>query len=167
VTAIHVLPATANELPDAQALVFEYMATTQGERGCNVPATIGQLPGILHTECTDLATAYQPPGALLLAYQNHEPIGCVGLKPMPPQGTIEVKRLYVRPTHRRGGAARLLMHHAHQHAAHHGYTRLVLDVMPARTHVIDFYRRLGYTDAGPYPAEAPDPMIYMQSPTNL
>jgi GNAT superfamily N-acetyltransferase len=112
------------------------------------------------------ATAYQPPGVLLLAYHDQEPIGCVGLKPMPPAGTIEVKRLYVRPAHRRGGAARLLMHHAHRHAADHGFTRLVLDVMPARTHVIDFYRRLGYTDIEPYPGAAPDPMIYLQRPTN-
>jgi hypothetical protein len=67
-----------------------------------VPATIDQLPGVLHTECTNLATAYQPPGALLLAYHHDEPIACVGLEPMPPAGTIEVKRLYVRPTHRLG-----------------------------------------------------------------
>lgn len=166
-TAIHVLAATGRQLPDAQALVFEYMATTQREAGRTAPASIDQLPGILRDECTDLATAYQPPGALLLAYHNHEPIGCVGLKPTPPPGTIEVKRLYVRPAHRRGGAARMLMHHAHRHAADHGFIRLVLDVMPTRTNVIDFYRRLGYTDAEPYPTEAPDPMIYMQRPADL
>jgi hypothetical protein len=34
--------------------------------------------------------------------------------------------------------------------------------MPTRTIVIDFYRRLGDTDAEPYPTEAPDPMVYMQ-----
>jgi ribosomal protein S18 acetylase RimI-like enzyme len=166
-TAIQVLAATGRQLPDAQALVFEYMATTQREAGRTVPASIDQLPGVLRDECTDLATAYQPPGTLLLAYQNHEPIGCVGLKPLPPPGTIEVKRLYVRPAHRRGGAARMLMHHAHRHAANHRFVRLVLDVMPTRTHVIDFYRRLGYTDAEPYPAEAPDPMIYMQRQANV
>jgi GNAT superfamily N-acetyltransferase len=165
-TAIRVLVATAIEVPDAQALVFEYMASTQREAGRAVPATIDQLPGVLHTECADLASAYQPPGALLLAYHHHEPIGCVGLKPMSPPGTIEVKRLNVRPTHRRGGVARTLMHHAHRHAAQHGFTRLVVDVMPTRTHVVDFHRQLGYTEAEPYPAESPDPMIYMERPTN-
>jgi ribosomal protein S18 acetylase RimI-like enzyme len=159
--SLHVLAATTNRLPHAQLLVFEYMATTQGERGRAVPASIDQLPGILHTECVDLASAYRPPGALLIAYQHDQPIGCVGLKPVPPPGTIEVKRLYVRPTHRRSGAARLLMHHAHHHAAEHGFHRLVLDVMPTRTHVIAFYRELGYTDTTPYPAESPDPMIYL------
>jgi hypothetical protein len=47
-----------------------------------------------------------------------------------------------------------------------GFTRLVLDVMRSRTHVIDFYRRLGYTDVDP-PIGAPDFMIYMQRPVSL
>jgi GNAT superfamily N-acetyltransferase len=121
VSAVRVLAATVAELPDAQALVFEYMASTQREAGRAVPGSIDQLPDVLHTECTDLAAAYQPPGALLLAYHGQQPIGCVGLKPIPPAGTIEVKRLYVRPTHRRAGAASILMHHAHRHAADHSF----------------------------------------------
>ena len=67
-TAVQVLAATGRQLPDAQALVFEYIATTQGEAGRTVPASIDQLSGVLRDECTDLATAYQPPGTLLLAY---------------------------------------------------------------------------------------------------
>lgn len=165
-TALRVRAATTADLPDAQTLVFEYMASTQREAGRAVPTSIDELPGILRTECTDLATAYQPPGALLLAYYHQEPIGCVCLKPAPPADIIEVKRLYVRPAHRRRGAANMLMHHAHCHATDNGFARLVLDVMPTRTHVIDFYRRLGYTDAHPYPAEAADPMIYLQRPAN-
>jgi ribosomal protein S18 acetylase RimI-like enzyme len=161
-----VLVAAGDQIPHAQALVFEYMATTQREGGRVVPATIDDLPAVLRAECTDLATAYPPPGALLIAYQDAQPVGCVGLKPLPPPGTIEVQRLYVRPAHRRGGIARLLMHHAHQHAAEHGFTRFVLDVMPSRTHIVDFYRRLGYVDAAPYPTESSDPMIYMQRTDN-
>src|SRR5438874_9021460 len=37
-TAVRVLAATANRLPDAQALVFEYMAGTQREAGRVAPA---------------------------------------------------------------------------------------------------------------------------------
>ena len=66
-TSLRVLAATANQLPQAELLVFEYLATTQGERGRTVPATIDQLPGVLHTECVDLAAAYSPPGTLLIA----------------------------------------------------------------------------------------------------
>ncbi|WP_250286649.1 MULTISPECIES: GNAT family N-acetyltransferase [unclassified Frankia] len=91
------------------------------------------------------------------------PIGCVGLAPRPPASTAEIKRLYVRPTHR-GGIGRVLMEHAHQHAARHRFTRLVLDALPTRTAVISFHRRLGYTDIEPYDTESPIPMIYMQRP---
>lgn len=163
-TTIHVLAADGRRVTDAQALIFEYMATTQDEVGRAVPADIDQLPGILRGECSDPATAYRPPGALLLAYREHAPIGCVGLKPTAPPGTIEVKRLYIRPAHRRTGAARTLMRHAHRHAVDHGFGRLVLDVMSTRTHAIDFYRQLGYSEAEP-PAEVPEPVVYLQRPT--
>jgi GNAT superfamily N-acetyltransferase len=70
--------------------------------------------------------------------------------------------LYVRPPHRGNGIARTLMNRAHDHAARHGLTRLVLDVLPARTAVLSFYPRLGYTETGPFETESSVPMIYMQ-----
>jgi hypothetical protein len=56
------------------------------------------------------------------------------------------------------------MNHAHHHAVRHGITRLILDVLPARTAVISFYRRLGYAETEPSATESPIPMIYMQRP---
>jgi len=49
------------------------------------------------------------------------------------------------------------MGHAHFHAAQHGITRLILDVLPARTAVIGFYRSLGYTETRtlPHPITRP------------
>ena len=41
-------------------------------------------------------------------------------------------------------------------------TRLILDVLPARTAVLSFYRRLGYTETEPFDTESPVPMIYME-----
>jgi GNAT superfamily N-acetyltransferase len=169
-SAVRVLDAlAAGRDCDAVELVFEYMAATQAATGQPVPAGIGQLPATLARECRDLAAAYPAPGALLVAYRDGQPIGCVGLAPRLPAGTAEVKRLYVRPAHR-GGIGRVLMSHAHRHAAQHGFTRLVLDVLPARANVIEFYRRLGYTEADPQGTESPVPMICMQRlfrPTQL
>jgi GNAT superfamily N-acetyltransferase len=76
--------------------------------------------------------------------------------------TAVIKRLYVRPTHRGHGIARALMNHAHHHAARHGIDRLVLDVLPARASVIDFCRRLGYTETEPYGAGLPASMVYLE-----
>jgi hypothetical protein len=47
-------------------------------------------------------------------------------------------------------------------SARHGITRLILDVLPARTAVISFYRRLGYTETEPFETESPVPMTYME-----
>ena len=147
---------------DAAALVFEYMAATEAEAGRRVPAGISQLPPVLRLECENLAVVYASPGALLVACQAGRPAGCVGLASLPEAGTAEVKRLYVRPWFRRAGIGRLLMAHLHQQAAQRRFARLMLDVMPARTGVIDFYRRLGYEECDPFRTESRIPMISMQ-----
>ena len=160
VTVMSALPAGRGR--DAAALVFEYMSATQAETGRSVSAGIGELPAVLRRECTSLQDVYRPPGVLLIADLGSRPAGCVGLAALPGEHTTEVKRLYVRPAHRGHGIARTLMSHAHDHAARHGMTRLILDVLPARTSVISFYRRLGYTETEPFETESPVPMIYMQ-----
>ena len=73
-----------------------------------------------------------------------------------------MKRLYVRPGFRRAGIARLLMAHLHRQAAQRRFARLMLDVMPTRTGVIEFYRRLGYEECESFRTESPIPMISMQ-----
>jgi GNAT superfamily N-acetyltransferase len=155
---------TAGRDDDAAALVFEYMATTQAETGQAVPAGIGELPAVLQHECRNLRALYRPPGALLIADRGGQPAGCVGLAPCPAERTAEIKRLYVRPAYRGKGIARTLMSHAHHHAAQHGMTRLILDVLPARTTVTGFYCRLGYTETGHFATRSPIPMIYMERP---
>jgi ribosomal protein S18 acetylase RimI-like enzyme len=151
---------------DATALVFEYMAATQAETGQLVPAGIAELPAVLRRECSDLPAAYCPPGALLIAYAGGQPAGCVGVAARPGGRTAEVKRLYVRPAYRRRGLARTLMRHAHHHAAQHGISQLVLDVLPDRIAVAGFYQRLGYTQTWPHAGGSPLPMISMQRPVS-
>jgi GNAT superfamily N-acetyltransferase len=160
--AAHIVDAfAAGRGTDAATLVFEYMAATLAEAGRPAPAGTAELPAVLGRELHDLQAAYQPPGVLLIACHHGQAAGCVGLA-RHTAGTAEVRRLYVRPAHRGKGIARALMSTAHQHAARHQITHLILDVLPARTSVISFYRRLGYTDAEPYATESPIPMIYMQ-----
>jgi GNAT superfamily N-acetyltransferase len=59
---------------------------------------------------------------------------------------VEVERPYGPPADRRNGVARLLISHAHRHAADNGFQRLVLDVLPSRTQATKFYRQLGYAE---------------------
>lgn len=145
----------------AALMVFEYMAATQAETGRPEPATVGGLPPVLQYECRNLDRVYRTPGGLWLAYRGRQPIGCVGLVSRG-LGTAEVKRLYVRPSER-GGIGRVLLNHAHEHAARRYFTRVVVSVAPDRTAAIEFYRRLGYTDAEPYDI-SPMSMVTLQRP---
>jgi GNAT superfamily N-acetyltransferase len=160
VTVTSAFPASRGG--DAAALVFEYMAATQAENGRPVPTGIDELPAVLRHECSSLQDVYRPPGVFLIADLAGQPAGCAGLSALPGGRTAEVRRLYVRPAHRGSGIARTLMSRAHHHAARYGMTRLILDVLPARTAVISFYRRLGYTETEPFETESPVPMIYME-----
>jgi ribosomal protein S18 acetylase RimI-like enzyme len=127
-----------------------------------VPETIAELPEPLRRECQRPERSYAEPGALFVACLADHVVGCVGLRPVRElPDAVEVKRLYVRPSHRESGIARALMTCAHDHAAHAGFARTVLDVMPTRGAVIAFYRRLGYTDTAPY-VDWTFPMVYLE-----
>ncbi|MBB4912132.1 GNAT family N-acetyltransferase [Actinophytocola algeriensis] len=145
----------------AARLLFEYLAATQAEAGLPEPATVEDLNPALEYECRNLAQVYRTPGTLLLAYHDGRAIGCVGVVSRG-LGTAEIKRLYVRQAER-GGIGRLLVGHAHRHAAHHWFTRVVVSVEPGHTAAIEFYRRLGYTDAEPYDM-SPMSMVHLQRP---
>ena len=69
-----------------------------------------------------------PTGAFLVAraVPDQTPIGGVGLR-RTPEGTAEVKRLWVLPEHRRAGIARALMREIEDVARGLGYTTLRLE----------------------------------------
>jgi ribosomal protein S18 acetylase RimI-like enzyme len=142
----------------ARELMLEYMVATAAELG-GAPPTLETLPTVLQQELGDLDAAYAQPGTAWIAASGDATAGCVGIQLRGP-AIAEVKRLYVRPAYRRHGVARLLMEAVHDHAVKLGLEKLVLDVMPARLSVIDWYRRLGYRDIEPYTQE-PVPMVFL------
>lgn len=143
-------------LRHAAMLMFEYFSETAAEIERPVPERVADLPKSLRVECEDLAAAYPVPGFVLVAYVDSEPAGVVGLK-----APGEVKRLFVRKKHRANGIGWRLMERLHERVGERGMWRIVLDVLPSRTRVINFYRRLGYVDLAPPPDET-FPMVYLQ-----
>jgi ribosomal protein S18 acetylase RimI-like enzyme len=101
-------------------------------------------------ELATLPGSYAPPqGRLLLARWNGETAGCVALRPL--QSDIcEMKRLYVRPTHRGDGVGRALAEQVISEAGHAGYSRMRLDSLPTMESAIQLYRQLGFRDVPPY-----------------
>jgi ribosomal protein S18 acetylase RimI-like enzyme len=130
----------------AKAIVFEYLALTQGEAGFPVPQGIGDLPPQLRAVCESIAEHYREPGALLLALLDEHVCGCVGIvaSDITKPTDALVQRLYVRAPYRRLGLARRLMQAAQTHAAQNGFQRVVLNVLPARRAAIALYETLHY-----------------------
>jgi GNAT superfamily N-acetyltransferase len=76
---------------------------------------------------------YAPPaGELLLArYPNGTPVGCVGLRPIDPQGCCEMKRLYVSSEGRGFGLGERLVDAVVKEAKRIGYREMRLDTLPS------------------------------------
>jgi putative acetyltransferase len=92
----------------------------------------------------------EPAGAVLLAFVDNEPAGCVALKPIQTESTAagrvcEMKRLWVRPAHQGCGLGRTLAQAALDLAREFGYSAIILDTMP-RTMQSAFalYRSMGF-----------------------
>jgi GNAT superfamily N-acetyltransferase len=90
-----------------------------------------------------------PAGTLLLAVVETSPAGCVAVRPSS-EGTCEMKRLYVRPAHQGRGVGLFLARRALGWATDAGYTRMVLDTLPAMESAQRLYERLGFHDVAPY-----------------
>jgi GNAT superfamily N-acetyltransferase len=101
-------------------------------------------------ELAELPGAYSPPaGRLYLALQAHAPAACAALRPLGGK-TCEMKRLYVRPLHRRRGIGRMLAQRAIANARAIGYERMVLDTLATMHEAQSLYAALGFVETAPY-----------------
>jgi ribosomal protein S18 acetylase RimI-like enzyme len=90
-----------------------------------------------------------PGGCLLLARAGADPVGCVALTRVDSL-TCEMKRLYVKPTHRRRGVGRELALAVIEEARTLGYELLRLDVIEVLAAAPAFYRSLGFQEIPPF-----------------
>jgi ribosomal protein S18 acetylase RimI-like enzyme len=104
------------------------------------------------TELATLPGKYAPPaGELLLARRSDgTPLGCVGLRPITPDGCCEMKRLYVAPAARGLGLGRALVEAVIGEAARIGYGEMRLDTLPSMAEAISLYRAAGFLPITPY-----------------
>ncbi len=126
----------AADVGDAAALLAEYGAEIAGMYDVDVNA-----PGMPAAGPAELGP---PGGRFLVGYDAAgDPVACGGFKRLP-DGACEIKRMYVVPTARRGGMARVLLHALEHDARELGYRIARMDTGPKHQHAIAFYEAEGY-----------------------
>ena len=101
-------------------------------------------------ELATLPGDYAPPrGRLLIARNAGDPVGCVALRPLG-DADCEMKRMYVRPSHRGTGLGRALAERIVDEGRALGYRAMKLDTLPRLAAAISLYRSLGFAETGRY-----------------
>ncbi len=79
----------------------------------------------------------------VVAYRDGEPVGCGAFKEFEP-GTVEIKRMYVRPENRKQGVAQTVLGELEKWAAELDYTTTVLETGKRQPEAIALYQRCAY-----------------------
>jgi GNAT superfamily N-acetyltransferase len=97
-----------------------------------------------------------------LACIHQEIAGCIALRALPHlEKSAEIKRLYVRPTHRKQGIAEALLKALEEYAAEHNYATLYLDTNDDLSAALRFYQSHGYQPCERY-NDNPQATIFLQ-----
>lgn len=101
-------------------------------------------------ELADLKHMYgAPKGALCVVLCDQNVVGCGALRTLA-EGVVEMKRVYVAPTHRGLGLGHRLVQALESKARERGDQRIVLDTLQRLERANRLYEKNGYTPCDPY-----------------
>lgn len=103
----------------------------------------------------------KPTGALILAYQNDEAIGCVGVRQLDSE-VAELKRMFVLPEYRKLKNGHRLLEEALKAARELGYHKIRLDTLQDMVTAQSLYRQNGFYEIAPYRHNPIAGAIYME-----
>ncbi len=111
---------------------------------------------MLEDDMATLGKFMPPKGQLLLAFDEDAAAGCICMRTIGP-GIGELKRMYVRPAHRRTGIGRLLTERVIADLRQSDYTVLRLDSAQFMNEAHALYRSMGFEQRDEYPeSEIPE-----------
>ena len=96
-------------------------------------------------------------GVFLVGRLGDVAVVCGALRPMEP-GAVEVKRMYVRDTHRGRGFGRAMLAALEEIALHHGYRTIRLETGGSQPEALALYASSGYRPIPCYGDHATDPL---------
>jgi len=165
------------DLRHARLLLEEYFASLADHL-----ASLGlDLAATRRQEVASLPGEYAPPsGRLLLARLGGEAAGCVTLRRLPASPPVagrgtssssepgsepslcELRRLYVRPSHRGTGLGRHLTLAAIAAARAMAYDRVRLNTLPSMSRARALYAALGFLEIPPYRAVLVPGVVHLE-----
>ncbi|MDR3688485.1 MAG: GNAT family N-acetyltransferase [Fimbriimonas sp.] len=101
-------------------------------------------------EIQGLPGKYAPPsGVLLLMLDDLQPVACGAMRPLEP-GICELKRIYVRASHRGSGLGKSITCDLMARAGAQGYEVIRLDTLRRLVPALSLYESLGFSEIQPY-----------------
>lgn len=116
----------------------------------------------LEEELDSLPGKYaEPDGAVIVACEGDELCGCIALRRLD-EGVCEMKRLFVRDSHKGMGIGRELARRIVEEAGIKGYKAMRLDTLSSMKAALALYRSLGFRETSPYIYNPIEGAVYME-----
>ena len=159
--------STSQHEEDALQLFGEYLTWAARELKEHYDIDYDPVAG-LERDRNGLSAFTPPSGRLLLAYLDGEPAGVLSMK-LHKDGAAELKRMFVRPAHRKQGIGRALVARAVEEARLDGRPLVRLDSAGFMGDAHVLYRSAGFRDTAPYeeseiPLELRHLWVFMELP---
>ena len=142
---------SASQIDDARQLMRAFVAWHRRVHADDIARVDRYFDAAaFEAELATLPGKYEPPaGALLVAYADDQPAGCVAMRPLD-EGACEMKRMFVRDEFRGLGIGRALAEAIITAARSAGYKVMRLDTGTDQTEAIRLYARQGFKQIAPY-----------------
>ena len=80
----------------------------------------------------------------VVCYADEEPIGCGAFKQYD-ETTVEIKRMFVKPSHRAKGAATKVLQELEKWAVENNFSAAILETVKSQPEAVALYTKNGYT----------------------